>query len=82
VIAKLGHGACFTLKTSLARNIQAIGLDQGESDIAPQPGVMGEVDALLAAFAEEPSDLVSATGEGRGGRRWCYWTSGWGCIRE
>jgi hypothetical protein len=46
-------------------------LYQGEGDVPIQRNVVGEVDPLLAALAEEPLDLVAAAGEGcgLGGRR-------------
>src|SRR5438128_2259409 len=49
-----------------AATVKAFGLDQGEGDVAVEAGVVGEVDLLLAALAEELSDDVAAVGEGRG----------------
>ena len=40
--------------------VQPFGLDEGEGDVAVEEGVVGEVDALLAAFPEEPFDGVAA----------------------
>ena len=46
--------------------VEALGLDQGEGDVAGQLGVVGEVDLLLPAFAEEALDGIAAVGEGGG----------------
>jgi len=48
--------------------VEAIGLDQGEGDVAVERRVVGEVDALLAALAQEALDDVAAGGEGGGYR--------------
>ena len=45
---------------------QPLGLDQAEGDVAVQLGVVGQVDLVLAALAEELPDLVAAAGEGGG----------------
>jgi hypothetical protein len=39
------------------------GLEESEGDVAVEPGVVGEVDPLLAALAQEPLHLVPAIGE-------------------
>ena len=51
--------------------VQAFGLDQREGDVAIEQRVVGEVDLLLAALAEEFSYSVSPVGERRGHRRGC-----------
>ena len=38
---------------------QAFGLDQGKGHVTLQEGVIGQVDFLLAAFAQETLDLVT-----------------------
>ena len=46
--------------------VQTLRLDQREGHVAVQANVVGEVDPLLAAFAQEFLDLVAAVGEGGG----------------
>ena len=46
--------------------VQAVGLDQGEGDVAIQPLVVREVDALLAALTEEAPHGVATGDEARG----------------
>ncbi len=41
----------------------ALGVEQGHGDLAPRGGVVGEVDALAPALAEEAADPVAAVGE-------------------
>jgi hypothetical protein len=53
-----GAGAC----------VEALGLDQGERDLALEEAVAGEVDTLLAALAEQAQQLVAAVGDLGGGR--------------
>jgi hypothetical protein len=40
-----------------------LGLDQRKGDVAVEPGVVREEDALRAALTEEPSDLVASASE-------------------
>ena len=58
--------------------VEALGLDQGERDVAVEQLVVGEVNALLAALAEEALHHVAATGKwGRFGLyRWGHPTVG------
>ena len=69
--AEAAHGLGLALDAGSPWLIQAVGLDEGEGDVAVEQGVVGEVDALLAALAEEaPHDVAPAGkggGEGRGG---------------
>ena len=46
--------------------VQTLGLDQSEGHVTVEEGVVTEVDALLAALAEKPLDLVPAPNERRG----------------
>ncbi len=61
--SQTAHGPGFAANPLAARLIQALGLDQREGNLAIEQRVMGQVDALLAAFAEQPRDLVAAVGE-------------------
>jgi hypothetical protein len=76
--AEAAHGLGLAGDAFARRRVQAFGLDQREGDIAVELGVMGEVDLLLAALAEEAPDLVAAGREGRWlgfigrRRRWTY----------
>ena len=53
---------------SRSLRIEPVGLDQREGDLAVEAGVVGAVDDLPAAFAEQTQHLVAAAGE-RGGQR-------------
>lgn len=46
--------------------VQSLGLDEREGHVPVEDAVVGQVDDLLAALAEELLDLVSAAGEGDG----------------
>ena len=46
--------------------VQSLGLDEREGHVPVQDAVVGQVDLLLAALAEELLDLVAAAGEGAG----------------
>jgi hypothetical protein len=74
VVAEPAHGAGFPCDAHTGGFVYLFRLYQGEGDVPVQCGVVGEVDPLLAALAEEPLDMVSAVGEGRwlGGRRRCW----------
>ena len=48
----------------------AFGLDEGESHVPIQDGIVGQVDFFLGTFAQELLDLVAAVGEGRWSVRW------------
>ena len=66
VVAKATHGLSLTMDALAARVIETLGFDQGEGDIPIEQRVMGEIDALLAAFANQPCDLVAAVDEDNG----------------
>ena len=56
--------ACASRRDALRGGVvEALGLDQGEGDVAVEQGVVGQVDLLLAALAEEALDRVAAVGE-------------------
>src|SRR5436305_686312 len=40
--------------------VQAVGLDEGKGHVAVEQCIRGEIDLLLAAFAEEALDVVAA----------------------
>ena len=64
--AESSHGLGFTLDAYSGGFIWTVGFDQGESNFSVQGGLEGKVDFFLAAFAQEPLDLVAAFGEGGG----------------
>ena len=82
------HGLGLTLDAAAAGFVQPLGLDQGEGHFPVQQGVVGQVDLLFPALAQELLDLVAAVGEGRGlkgsrrsgnGWNWCGSTDGSRC---
>ena len=67
VRAEAAHSLRLPLDSGTAGGVEAFGLDQGEGDLAVQQGIVGQIDLLLAALAQEPLDLVAAAGKGGGG---------------
>ncbi len=67
--AEPSHGLGLSGDALAAHVVQALGLDEGEGDVAVQEGVVGQVDPLLAALAQEPLHLIAAVREGGGLRR-------------
>ena len=61
--AQPAHGLGFSGYAGAAGLVQALGLDQGEGHLPVQCRVVGLVNPLLAAFAQEPFNLVAAVGE-------------------
>ena len=71
VVAESAHGTASRLMRALAGLIELLGLDEGEGHVSIEDGVVGEVDLLLAALAEELLDLIATVGKGGGnGRGW------------
>jgi hypothetical protein len=66
VVAEPAHGLSLALDAEEALVVEPIGLDQGEGHLPVELRVVGQVDALLAALAEEALDLVAAVAEGGG----------------
>src|SRR5438045_5412700 len=66
VVAEAAHGLRLARDAGAGGGVEAFGLDQGEGDVAVEEAVVGEVNPLLAAFAEEAADFVAAVGEGGG----------------
>ncbi len=64
VVAEPAHRLRLAPHAREPRLVEALGLDQGEGHVAVELRVVGQVDALLAALAEEALDLVAAGGEG------------------
>ena len=62
--AEAAHGLGLAGDALAGGVVEAVGLDEGEGDVAVEGGVVGEVDALLAALAEELLDRVAAGGKG------------------
>ena len=65
-VGEASHGAGLAHDAFAADVVEALGLDEGEGDVAIEECVVGEEDALLAALAEEAEDLIAAAGEGFG----------------
>ena len=78
VVAQAAHRLGFAADAGQAGGVQALGLDQGKGHVAVEAGVVGQVDPLPTALAQEALDLVAPGGEGGGdsgsGRR----RRGWG----
>jgi len=73
VIAEAPHRLGLAAHADAAGLVEALGLDQGQGDVAVEPLVAREVDALLGAFSEQALHLVAAGGKrarGAGLRRW------------
>src|SRR5262249_51320625 len=74
MVAEPAHGPRLAAHARQARLVEPIGLDERDRDVALQPGVVGDVDALLAALAAEaPHGVPAAAERGRRGcrrRRW------------
>jgi hypothetical protein len=64
--AESSHCLGLSLDAAAARFVQPLGLDQGKGDFPVQQGVVGQVDLLFPAFAQEILHLVAAIGERRG----------------
>ena len=81
VVAQPTHRLGLAADALQAGLVQPFGLDHGDRHVPVQAGVVGEVDALAAALAQETLDLVTPAGEGggeRGGGRG-RGRVGWGC---
>ena len=61
--AEAAHGLRFSPHADDAVGVEAIRFDQREGDVAVELGVVGEIDALLGAFAQEGADVVAAGNE-------------------
>ena len=59
VVAEAAHRLRLALDAGEAGFVQAFGLDDGDGDVAVELRVVGEVDALAAALAEEALDGVA-----------------------
>jgi hypothetical protein len=70
VVAQACHGLGLATHAQASGFVETFGLDQGEGDLTFEACVPGEVDTLAGALAEELSEVVTASREGRGrGRR-------------
>src|SRR5262249_22630411 len=65
VIAEPRHRTRFPVDARHRRLVEPLGADDGERDLAVETEVGGQVDALLAALAEDAGDLVTPTRERR-----------------
>ena len=70
VPAEAAHDSGLAVDALDADLVEALGLDQREGDIAVEQRVVGQIDLLLAAFAQEAFDLIAAIREGGGEFRW------------
>ena len=66
MVAKASHRLRLVADPGEALLVQPLGLDDGDGNVPVQPFVVGEVDALAAALAQEALHLVAAAGEGGG----------------
>ena len=78
VVTEAGHGLGFAAYALQAQEVEAVGLDHGEGDVAVEAGVVGQVDALAPALAQERAHFVAAGGEGG----WQGREDGGGCERR
>ena len=60
---KAAHGLGLPCDPCAGGFVQAVSLDQGKGDFTVQCRVLGQVDLLLAALAQETLNLVAAVGE-------------------
>ena len=64
--AEATHCLGFAGNSGAGYGVEALGFDEGEGHVPVEEGVVGQVDYLLAALAEEAFDLVASVGEGGG----------------
>src|SRR3990170_1181043 len=69
MVAEAAHGLGLASDALSRSFVEAFGLDEGEGDVAVEEAVVGEVDLLLATFAQEAAYGVAAVGEGGGENR-------------
>jgi hypothetical protein len=63
VIAEARHRPSFFAHAPKARRVEALGLEEGDRDVAPDVPVMSEIDSLLGSLADQAGDPVPALGE-------------------
>ena len=66
VLAEPPHRAGFAADPRESRLVEPFGLDEGESDVPFEPGIVYEVDALLPALAQQGLYAVPPRSEGGG----------------
>ena len=64
--AERPHGLTLVGDAGPADLVQSLGLYQRESHLPVRQGVLGQVNPLLTAFAEEPLDLATVVAKGGG----------------
>jgi hypothetical protein len=69
MVAEAPHRLHLPLHAHAGLGVEPLGLDERDRDIAIQPRVAREVDALLGALADEALDPVATAGEARPGAR-------------
>src|SRR5262249_62309924 len=67
MVAEPAHGPRLAPHARQPCRVEPIGLDERDRDVALEPRVVRDVDALLAALADEAAHVVAAAAE-RGGR--------------
>ena len=65
MVAEAAHRLRLAADARQPVGVQPLGLDHGEGHVAVELRVVGQVDPLAAALAQEALDLVAAAGEGR-----------------
>jgi hypothetical protein len=63
VIAETGHLPRFFTYPLEPRRVEALGLEEGDRDVASDVRVMSEVDPLLGSLTDQAGDPVTALGE-------------------
>ena len=61
--AQATHGLGLVADALAADVVQAVGFDEGERNVTVEDGIVGEVDALLAALPEKLLHGVAPAGE-------------------
>ncbi len=68
MVAETRHRLRFALEPESARLVEPGELDARDRDLAVEPAIVAEIDALHRAFAEQPAEGVATVGDA-GGRR-------------
>jgi hypothetical protein len=63
VIAETRHLPRFFPYPPEPRRLEALGLEEGDRDVAPDVRVMSEVDPLFGSLTDQAGDPVAALGE-------------------
>jgi hypothetical protein len=66
MIADTSHCPSLFAHALKAGWVEALGLEKGDRDVAPDVPVMSEVDSLLGSLTDQAGDPVPALGKGIG----------------